>query len=290
MKRIFVTFAALCAAATVLTAGEPSPRLLYPDGPKTSNGIDPSATADNGEVRFAVTTPDYYVFLPEEGKANGQAVVVCPGGGYGCVCYAREGLDVARWLNEQGVAAFVLRYRMPNGHHEIPMEDVRRMFRIVRDSAERWKIDPAQVGIMGFSAGGHLASTTATQSDAATRPDFAVLIYPVITMQDRPTQWDTRNNLLGPQPDAALVERYSSERQVTPQTPPAFIALSDDDEVVPTRNSTLFYDALKANGVAAELHIYPTGRHGWVGDFTYWDEYHGALSRWLGQLREGKIK
>lgn len=210
-------------------------------------------------------------------------------GGYGCVCYEREGLEVAHWLGDHGIAALVLRYRMPNGHHEIPLEDVHEAIRIARRNAPSWGVDPHQVGVMGFSAGGHLASTASTHFDERTRPDFSILIYPVITMGERYTHMGSRENLLGKGYDAGLVERYSSERQVTPQTPPAFIALSDNDEVVPVRNSILYYDALKENGVPAELHVYPTGRHGWIGRFDYWDEYRAALLRWLGQVREGKL-
>ena len=289
MKRIFVTFAALCAAATVLTAGEPSPRLLYPDGPKTSNGIDPSATADNGEVRFAVTTPDYYVFLPEEEKANGQAVVVCPGGGYGCVCYAREGLDVARWLNEQGVAAFVLRYRMPNGHPDIPIKDALTAIETVRENAQRWHIDPKQVGIMGFSAGGHLASAASTHfTSDSNRPDFSILIYPVVTLDERTTHPGSRHNLIGREAPIGQVDLYSNEKQVDERTPCAFIALSDDDKGVPPANSLSYYGALKTFGIPAELHVYPSGGHGWGWrkSFRYHDELTAALERWLGEIRK----
>lgn len=231
--------------------------LSIPTGPERSSGIDPASTVDRDGVLFNVTVPDYYVFLPERERA----VVVCPGGGYGCVCYEREGLEVARWLGDHGIAALVLRYRMPNGHHEIPLEDVHEAIRIARRNAPSWGVDPHQVGVMGFSAGGHLASTASTHFDERTRPDFSILIYPVITMGERYTHMGSRENLLGKGYDAGLVERYSSERQVTPQTPPAFIALSDNDEVVPVRNSILYYDALKENGVPAELHVYPTGRH-----------------------------
>ncbi len=287
MKRLFAVLAACAAFCCSLEAQTPQP--LYPDGPERSSGIDPASTVDRDGVLFNVTVPDYYVFLPERERAVGQMVVVCPGGGYGCVCYEREGLEVARWLGDHGIAALVLRYRMPNGHHEIPLEDVHEAIRIARRNAPSWGVDPHQVGVMGFSAGGHLASTASTHFDERTRPDFSILIYPVITMGERYTHMGSRENLLGKGYDAGLVERYSSERQGTPQTPPAFIALSDNDEVVPVRNSILYYDALKENGVPAELHVYPTGRHGWIGRFDYWDEYRAALLRWLGQVREGKL-
>ena len=291
MKTTLTLIAALCLGAATLTARAPQPRPLYPAAAPGDNGLAPSATTDNGEVRFGISVPDYTLYLPDEAKATGQLVVVCPGGGYGCVCYAREGNEVAEWLSDNGIAAAVLRYRMPNGHHDIPLQDVRQMIRIARDSASRWHIDPAQVGIMGFSAGGHLAATASTLLEDAARPDFAILLYPVISMTDSPfTDKGTRANLLGAAFDAELAERFSPERHVTSETPPTFIALSDDDEMVHPRNSTLYYDALRDAGVMSEMHIYPTGHHGWIGNFTYWDEYHGTLLRWLGQLREGIVK
>ena len=246
MKRIlaFLSLVVLCCAE----ASAQTPQPLYPDGKfDGDNGLDSSVTADRDGVRFGVAVPDYFLFRPAPDKANGQCVVVLPGGGYGCVCYQREGIDVARWLNENGVTAVVLRYRMPNGHSEIPLTDVRRMFRTVRENAAEWD---------GFSHGG------------------------------------SRDNLMGKDPSEDLIRRFSTERHIvaatehTPATSPCFIALSSDDEVVPTRNSTMFYDSLCSKGVPAELHVYPTGRHGWIGDFVYWDEYHASLSRWLKQLRK----
>lgn len=153
MKRIlaFLSLVVLCCAE----ASAQTPQPLYPDGKfDGDNGLDSSVTADRDGVRFGVAVPDYFLFRPAPDKANGQCVVVLPGGGYGCVCYQREGIDVARWLNENGITAVVLRYRMPNGHSEIPLTDVRRMFRTVRENAAEWGIDPCQVGVMGFSAGG----------------------------------------------------------------------------------------------------------------------------------------
>ena len=292
MKRIlaFLSLVVLCCAE----ASAQTPQPLYPDGKfDGDNGLDSSVTADRDGVRFGVAVPDYFLFRPAPDKANGQCVVVLPGGGYGCVCYQREGIDVARWLNENGVTAVVLRYRMPNGHSEIPLTDVRRMFRTVRENAAEWGIDPCQVGVMGFSAGGHLAASALTLFEFSyARPDFGILIYPVITMQDGFSHGGSRDNLVGKDPSEDLILRFSTERHIvaatehTPATSPCFIALSSDDEVVPTRNSTMFYDSLCSKGVPAELHVYPTGRHGWIGDFVYWDEYHASLSRWLKQLRK----
>lgn len=286
MKKFFATFALMYLCQTLLVAQVPPPQPLYPNGPVGDNGLDPAAVVINDEIAVGVTCPDYYLFLPDQQKATGQLVIVCPGGGYGCLCYAREGIEVAQWFSQNGIAAMVLRYRMPNRHHEIPLRDVHTAIRLVREHAVEWGVRLDQVGVMGFSAGGHLVATAATQFDAATRPDFAILLYPVITMQNQYKQDDTRENLLGKEPDSTLIHRYSCELQVKADTPPCFIALSDDDEVVPPRNSTLFYDALRDRGISAEMHIYPTGRHGWIGDFVYWDEYHTSLLRWLRQQRE----
>ena len=289
MKKQLLTAVGALLCAPGGFAQTPQALPLYPDGAVESNGFSAA------DVRLTATNldkcaeADYFVFPADPAQATGQAVVICPGGGYISLAYGHEGLDVAEWMNEHGITAVVLRYRMPNGHHEIPLEDVHEAIRIARRNAPSWGVDPHQVGVMGFSAGGHLASTASTHFDERTRPDFSILIYPVITMGERYTHMGSRENLLGKGSDAGLVERYSSERQVTPQTPPAFIALSDNDEVVPVRNRILHYDALKENGVAAELHVYPTGRHGWIGRFDYWDEYRAALLRWLGQVREGKL-
>ena len=292
IKKIFCVITLLCVA--VLTgeaqpASKPQPQPLYPTGGMPGyNGLTAASTADDGVTRFAIAEPDYMVFLPDKARQNGQCVIVCPGGGYGCVCYQREGIEVAQWLNTFGTAAVVLRYRMPNGHSRIPLTDVCEMFRTVRAHAAEWNIDPQQVGIMGFSAGGHLAATAATQTECAeAHPAFAVLIYPVITFTLPYAHLGTRKNLTGADsPSAELVARYSCEQRVTDATSPCFIALSDDDQVVSPQNSTMFYNALKDHNVAAELHIYPTGQHGWIGPFHYWDEYHASLARWLSQQRD----
>ena len=282
----FTLLFALLALSLSARAQQPQPRPLYPDGaPANSNGLTAADTRHDTEnfVMFNVSEPDYFLFLPEKSKATGQAVIVCPGGGYACVVYGYEGLDVARWLNEQGIAAVVLRYRMPNGHPDVPLSDVHQMIRTIRKNATEWNIDPQNVGIIGFSAGGHLAATAATHFDEETRPDFAILIYPVITMDEKVNHPGSRVNLIGPGNDPDLVKLYSNELQVTPQTPRTLIALSNDDSMVKPRNSTLFYDALNANGVPAELHIYPVGEHGWgwKKDFKYRKEFDTALARWL---------
>ena len=225
-----------------------------------------------------VQSPEIAVFLPTKRNASGQAVIICPGGGYGMLAYDWEGTDIAKLLNSKGVIAIVLKYRLPSTKssvtpHLTPLTDAKRAMRIVRANADKWGIKKNDIGIMGFSAGGHLASTLATHFDdgdksskdsieqQSSRPDFAVLIYPVITMNKSFTHMGSRNNLLGNNPDSSLVNLYSNELQVTKQTPPTFLLHATDDGAVPVANSLRFYEACKANGVPVEMHIFPKGGH-----------------------------
>ncbi len=219
--------------------------------------------------------PTLAVCLPEPAKASGTAIVVCPGGGYGHLAMDHEGKQIAEWLNQNGVAAFILKYRIaPNYHHPSPLMDAQRALRTVRYHALEWGIDPQRIGILGFSAGGHLTSSAGTHFSQGTadapdaidqlssRPDFMVLVYPVISMKIPTAHRGSRKNLLGEQPDTALVQFMSSEEQVTGHTPPTFLFHTSNDPVVPVENSILFYQALRRAGVAAEMHIYRDGRHG----------------------------
>lgn len=261
--------------------------LLYPDGAPQSNGLKgESVLSRENTFVHNITTPKMVVCLPDKAVATGQVVIICPGGGYGGIAIQHEGVDVAKWLNDRGVAAVVLWYRMPNGHYDIPLADLHRAIELTRTNASEWEIEPNRVGVMGFSAGGHLASTGCTQFTEATRPDFGILIYPVVTMKDG-THGGTKKNLIGENADIVLVERFSGELQVTPQTPVTFIALSDDDKTVPPINSTQYYNALKRAGVAAEMHIYPKGGHGWGfrESWKYGDELRTSLGRWLKELQ-----
>ncbi len=236
-------------------------------------------TSDIVRVRN-VQKPDIAVFLPSKKNATGEAVVICPGGGYGILAYDWEGSDIARWLNSQGIAAFVLKYRLPGSKSNIipyksPLMDAQRAMRIVRSNAESWNIDPERIGVMGFSAGGHLASTLSTHYDAgdpsssdpvekvSCRPDFSVLVYPVISFTEDFQHSGSRINLLGEDADESLVKYYSNELQVTKDTPPAILIHSDDDKAVPVENSIAYYKALRNNDIASELHIYPYGGHGY---------------------------
>jgi len=236
-------------------------------------------TSDIVRVRL-VQKPDIAAFLPSKKNATGEAVVVCPGGGYGILAYDWEGSDIARWLNSQGIAAFVLKYRLPGSNsnivpHKSPLMDAQRAMRMVRAHAEQWNIDPGKIGIMGFSAGGHLASTLSTHYDAgdpssadpieqqSCRPDFSVLVYPVISFTGEFSHSGSRKALLGEDADPELVSYYSNELQVDEDTPPAILIHSDDDTAVPAENSIAYYEALRANQVSSELHIYPYGGHGY---------------------------
>lgn len=226
---------------------------------------------------------------------NGKAIVVCPGGGYGALAVDHEGKQIAQWLNSQGISAFVLRYRLgPKYHHPIELGDAQRAIRTVRSRASEYKIDPAKVGIMGFSAGGHLSATAATHFDsgnpsaadmidrASSRPDFAVLAYPVVTFTDEAyVHKGSRRNLLGESPDPALVQNLSNEKAVTKDTPPTFLFHTNADTGVPPENSVLFYLALRKHGVPAELHIYENGPHG-VG--LAWSD--AVLSSWPSRLAD----
>lgn len=250
-----------------------------------------------------VSTPAIEVRLPARGNATGQAIVVCPGGAYGGLAYDWEGTDIAGWLNSRGIAAIVLKYRLPVdgdvAHQKwpAPLLDAQRAIRLTRANAKEWGISPARVGIMGFSAGGHLASTAGTHFDAgnagaadpvdrlSSRPDFMILVYPVITMMEG-THGGSRLNLLGEKPADELVRRYSNELQVTAETPPTFLIHAGDDDAVPVKNSLLFYDALLVHHVPAELHVYPKGGHGFslaIGQGHLQDWTH-LCGRWLAEL------
>lgn len=236
---------------------------LWPDGA-------PGAVGDE-----AADKPTLTVYLPPAEKATGAAVVICPGGGYAHLAVEKEGTSTARWLNSLGVAGFVLQYRIaPRYRHPAPLQDAGRAIRTVRARAAEWKINPSQIGIMGFSAGGHLASTAGTHFDAgdasaddpiervSSRPDFLILCYPVITFTEPALHRGSRRNLIGDPPDPRLIEELSNEKRVTPQTPPTFLFHTNADKGVPSENSVLFYLALRKARVPAELHIYEPGPHG----------------------------
>ncbi len=231
----------------------------------------------NGDTIVHYTSqPTLNVFLPDKAIANGTAVVICPGGSYWVTSIVKEGFAVAREFNKMGVAAFVLKYRIPNDSSMIdkkigPLQDAQRAIQLVRMHAKEWNIDTGKVGIMGFSAGGHLASTAATHfnhsyidnaSNINLRPDFAMFIYPVISFQDSIAHIGSRDQLIGKNPPKQLLDSFSNELRVTAQTPPTFLVHATDDDVVPVMNSIVFYEHLLQYKIPAEVHIYKAGGHG----------------------------
>jgi acetyl esterase/lipase len=259
-----LTFAGMLLMAAPLAAAEPAKELLWPAGAPGAKGDQP---ADK---------PTLTVCLPEPGKANGAAVVICPGGGYGGLALGHEGQTIAAWLNSFGAAGFVLEYRhRGRGYgHPAPLQDAQRAIRTVRARAAEWHVDPAKIGIMGFSAGGHLASTAGTHFDpgnpcaadaierVSCRPDFMILCYAVIALDEPYTHFGSQYNLVGKDAPKELVRSLSSEKQVTRQTPPTFLFQTDEDSGVPAENSIYFYLALRRAGVPAELHVFRRGPHG----------------------------
>ena len=234
-----------------------------------------------------IEPPSLRVFLPAPELATGRAVVACPGGGYSGLAVNHEGYDWAPYFNKQGIALIVLKYRMPKGDRTLPISDAEAAMKMVRDSADVWNLNPNDIGIMGSSAGGHLASTIATHAPEALRPNFQILFYPVITMDKSFTHMGSHDNLLGKDASADLEKEFSNEKQVTKETPRAFIVYSDDDKVVPPANGVNYYLALNKKGVPSVLHIYPTGGHGWGirEDFLYKSEMQNELTSWLRSFK-----
>jgi acetyl esterase/lipase len=266
---------------------EPATITLWPDGPPDSNGL--TGSERGGHCVGNISTATLTIHLPPKEKATGAAVVLIPGGGYGVVCVGTEGHPIAKHLNERGIAGIVLKYRLPNKRHEIPANDARRAIRTVRSKAAEWNIDPQRVGVWGFSAGGHLSSTVATVFDKgkpdakdaveqqSSRPDFAILFYPVITMEKGVTHGGSRNNLMG---STDLSKRYSSEARVTRDTPPTFLLHCSDDRAVPVENSLRFYRSLIKHNVPATCLIFEKGGHG-PGAFGRNPSWAPAFDAWL---------
>lgn len=266
---------------TWLHAQQPLELKLWPEGMPNDNGM--TCQEENGVLYVA--EPTLTVYPATEG--NGMAIVACPGGGYGKLAMDHEGKDMAAWFNNQGITYAVLKYRMPNGHKEVPLSDARQAMRILRHRAGEWQLK--RIGIMGFSAGGHLASTVATHfEDEESHPDFQILFYPVISMDPEYTHRGTHDNLLGKQPAKEEEDDFSNELHVDGNTPPAFILHSSDDRSVPVAHSLNYYMALLRHQVPAALHIYPIGGHGWgyQDSFTYKREWTGELEKWLREINK----
>ncbi len=280
MKKIATLILSILCAFYVNAQQKPFDIDLWQNGLPNSNGIDKTQPFDDSKQNFK---PSIRVFLPETEKATGRAVVCCPGGGYSHLAMDHEGYQWASFFNERGIALIVLKYRMPHANTEVPISDAKEALRIVRENAAKWNVDPKNVGIMGSSAGGHLATTVATHSDAATAPNFQILFYPVVTFDYAYTHKGSRHNLIGENAALEMVDLYSNEKQVNAQTPPAIMLLSDDDTVVPSPNSVNYYLALRKNNVKASMYIYPSGGHGWGirENFKYHNEMMSDLSAWL---------
>ncbi|SET31346.1 alpha/beta hydrolase [Hymenobacter actinosclerus] len=298
MKNVLLALLPLVLAAPLAQAQRRLP--LY-------SGVIPNATpsavqeitekaSDGSERVRQVVQPELVVYRAPLDKANGTAVIICPGGGYESLSMGKEGYQVAERLNELGVTAFVLKYRLPNDaaqpdKTQAPLLDAQQAVRLVRQQAAQFNVQPTRIGLLGFSAGGHLAASAGTHfaqplgpnpGTTSVRPDFLVLVYPVITMADSLTHAGSRTRLLGATPSAEQVKLYSGELQVSAQTPPTFLVHAQDDKSVPVQNSLLFYQACLHHAVPAEMHLYPKGGHGFgLRNATTKDDWMERLHNWL---------
>jgi len=278
---------------------------LWPEGipgSKTNPSYVEKITTTDGRITRCekVVTPDLTVYLPAPEKANGAAVLICPGGGYVALAFDHEGNAIAKWLNDNGIAGIILKYRLPSDQimtdkSIAPLQDAQEAMRVIRRNAAEWKIDPKKIGVIGFSAGGHLASTISThygekvyivKDNINARPDFSLLIYPVVSMDTTITHRGSRNNLIGLKPSEEQVRRFSNELQITADTPPAFLVHSADDKAVPVMNSIGYFRGLQKNNVPAELHIFQKGGHGYGlspngGTESSWP---GLCLKWMKQI------
>jgi acetyl esterase/lipase len=302
MKAILSALVLTVVASVSFAQEKPIP--LYPNGVPNSKPAPATykQKTENGGIAL-VTQPELTPYLPEKGTANGTAVVVCPGGGYVWLAMEHEGAAIAREFNKIGVTAFVLKYRLPSDQIMAdktigPLQDAQRAIQMVRQGAAKWGINSNKVGIIGFSAGGHLASTEGTHFDKvvidnkdniSVRPDFMMLIYPVITFGDK-THIGSKESLIGKTPAPQLVDLYSNEKQVTANTPPTFIVHAEDDDVVPVENALQIYQALLSNKVKTEMHLFQSGGHGfglknpkskqlWFNWAKDWMDANGWLSK-----------
>lgn len=267
---------------------------LYPGGiPNAKQVVNEEFTPDQN-VYFKISQPSLSIYLPRPELANGTAVIICPGGSYSGVWMKIQGSDVAKEMNAKGVAAFVLKYRIPDDKTMIdksigPLQDAQQAIKTVREHAVEWRIDTNRIGIMGFSAGGHLAATAGTHFNhsfiennkhTSLRPDFMILVYPVISFNDLITHKDSKENLIGKHPQDSLVDYYSNELQVNKQTPPTFLIHGEDDQLVNVKNSINFYLSLFQFSVPAGMHIFPKGEHGFFSEPSHsnWFRY---CSEWM---------
>ncbi len=288
MKKYILLFA-LSTICFSISAQEYMEIQLWPNGPKESNGItEPEkedTEADGGRIHN-ISVASMKVYLADKNKNTGTAIIICPGGGYKIEAALHEGKMFAEWYATNGITAIILKYRLPNKHHQIPLKDAQEAMRIVRKNASEWGINPQKIGISGFSAGGHLASTLLTHFDESSKPNFGILFYPVISMRPSVSHGGSRKNLMGEEYNETLITEYSNDEQVTKDTPSTLLLLSDDDKTVPPLNSTLFYNALKKNNIPASMYIFPEGKHGWgfKSSFKYHEEMKQLVLDWLKRI------
>lgn len=278
---------------------------VWPDQIPNRVESDEQEIAQDNDILWImrIQTPEIEVYLPTKRSSAGAGVLIMPGGGYAGVAYDWEGTDVAKWFNSVGIAAFVLKYRVPlsesvENKEWVPLQDAQRAMRIIRSRAEEFNIDPTKIGAMGFSAGGHLASTLGTHHNqeipflnddiekVSARPDFLMLIYPVISMKEGLTHGGSHDNLIGKTPSQELVNMFSNELQVNAETPPTFLLHATDDGAVKVENSLVFYQALRDHQVPAEMHIFPAGGHGFglgIGNPSL-EQWPGLLNQWIKGL------
>ena len=305
MKTLFISLFSMIMISATMAQNQVLP--LWEGDPPNYRDTGEETIIENRDILVVsnVQKPEIAVYLPAKRNATGEAVVICPGGGYHVLAYDWEGIDIASWLNSKGIAAIVLTYRLPDASCNIvpnksPLMDAQRALRTVRANAEKWNVDPEKIGVMGFSAGGHLASTLSTHFDAgdpaskdpveqvSCRPDFSILMYPVISFSDEITHAGSKQNLLGENPDPKLVEYFSNELQVTEDTPPAILIHSADDDAVPVENSIAYFNAIRKYSDLSELHIYPYGGHGYslaigMGHLSSWPD---RVIDWISYLNK----
>lgn len=306
--RLILLILVTTMSVSTIALSSPIKLPLYPEGkiPNYQETGEKEVHETNGILRISkVQQPDITVYLPEGKNASGDAVIICPGGGYRILAYHWEGTDIARYWVSRGVAAVVLKYRLPTSESQIeprlsPLLDAQRAMRLVRHHAADWNINPKRIGIMGFSAGGHLASTLSTHFDygdpdagdpierLSCRPDFSVLVYPVISFVGPSAHSGSRTNLIGENPGEDMMIYYSSDQQITAETPPAILIHATDDKSVPVENSILYYTALKNKGVQTALHVYPYGGHGFslAANDPYLSGWMERCVEWLRALPE----
>jgi len=284
MKKIL--FSLSIFVVTILQAANREVIFLWPQGVPESNGITEPEVTENERISN-ISVPSMTFYPAESDKNTGVTILVIPGGGYSREAAGHEGSQFGEWLSSIGINVFVLKYRLPNQHAFIPLKDAQQAMRIIRSRADEWKLNPSKVGVSGFSAGGHLASTLGTHFDSTNRPDFMILFYPVVSMQRGVTHGGSRDNLLGKVENKDSVNYYSNELQVTKDCPPTLFFLSDDDGAVPPQNSVDLYLALKKFKIPSALYLFPEGGHGWGfhASFRYHETWKQLYIDWLKERK-----